>query len=891
MIMVDSAGKIVLVNSQVERLFGYDRTEILGQSIEILVPDAVREKHPEYRNSFFQKPTTRSMGAGRDLYGRTKDGQLVPVEIGLNPLAVGKEKFVLASVVDITERKRAEERLTLAIEASPSGMLMVDINGVILMVNAQVEGLFGYSRDELIGKKIEMLVPFKYKKAHPALRKEFFLHPEARAMGVGRDLYGTRKDQTEFPVEIGLNPISTESGPLVLASIVDITERRKAEDALLRSKEELEQRVEERTRELAAARDQAEEVSRLKSEFLANMSHEIRTPMNAVLGMCNILSKTSLDERQQQYADNIRDGANTLLTIINDILDFSKIEAGRMELESIDFDVVRIVESTCEMLATAARNKKLSLLAEIDENLPSQLRGDPERLRQVLINLISNAIKFSNQGNIIVKIRLEKIEDKTASLFFSVVDQGIGIESDQFDRLFKPFEQADGSINRRFGGTGLGLSICKRLVELMNGEIGVASTTLKGSEFWLKIPFELRSASKQPAVAESLRMARILIIEDDIYASQILSKYVTSWGMKSACAHTAKEAIAAMRKAYVEDQKFDIAIIDYMLPDKNGIEIANQIFSDPAIKDTKLILLTAFDAPGLGKQAIANGFKAYLTKPIRRSSLLDALASAWSLDQAIVSTQSLDGSAEAALRITERNELILVVEDYPINQQVAQLYLEQIGFSCHIASNGVEAVQSFAAHNYSLILMDCQMPDMDGYTATRKIRSQEEGSGKRIPIIALTAHAMSGDREKCLEAGMDDYLVKPIEPDHLQNMLQKWLPETLPSYIDLNKLKTKYHDAAEGLLSQFLQDGPPVLHLITSSLQKDDQLSFQQALHGLKGISTTICAKVVVQRCVLIENAFYDQQWSEIQSLVRVLETEMTATLEFISSRTVSDNG
>lgn len=785
----------------------------------------------------------------------------------------------------------SEDRLRLVIEASPSGMIMVGSAGEIVLVNSEIERLFGYNRTELLGQSIEILVPEAVRATHPANRISYFKKPATRSMGAGRDLYGRTKDGQLVPVEIGLNPLALGEETFVLASVVDITERRKAEMALLRSKEELERRVEERTKELAAARDQAEEVSRLKSEFLANMSHEIRTPMNAVLGMCNILSKTSLDERQQRYADNIRDGANTLLTIINDILDFSKIEAGRMKLESIDFDAVRVVESTCEMLATAARHNRLAILAEIDENIPSQLRGDPERLRQILINLISNAIKFSHQGNIIVKTKLESIENNNAILFFSVLDEGIGIKEEQLDRLFKPFEQADGSINRRFGGTGLGLSICKRLVDLMNGEIGVVSTTLKGSEFWLKIPFEFRSARKPPVVAESLRQARILIVKEDIYASQIVSKYVASWGMKSACVHTSKEAVAALRRAYIEDQKFDIAIIDYMLPDKNGIEIANQIFRDPAIKDTKLILLTAFDAPGLGKQAIANGFNAYLTKPIRRSSLLDALAGAWSQEQTIVSPQSLDGSADAALRITERAELILVVEDYPINQQVAQLYLEQIGFSCHIAGNGVEAIQSFATNNYSLILMDCQMPVMDGYTATQEIRNQEESSAKRIPIIALTAHAMSGDREKCLEAGMDDYLVKPIELDHLQNMLQKWLPETLPSYIDMNRLKSKYRDAAKPLLSQFLDDGPPVLQLITSCLQKDDQKGFQQAIHGLKGISTTICATVLVGRCVQIENAFYDQKWSEISELVRILESEMTATLEFISSRTVADNG
>jgi len=886
-ILVNSHGEIVLINSQIEKLFGYKRTELIGKAIEILVPDSVKQFHPTFRDEYLSNPSIRSMGAGRDLYGVKSNGTLIPVEIGLNPLESNGKKFVLASVVDITERKRSQERLKLAIEASPSGMLMVDANGNIVMVNAKIEDLFGYHREELIGFKIEKIIPDKYKKSHPAMREKFFQLPEARAMGVGRDLYGLNKNGKEFPVEVGLNPISTESGQIVLASVVDITERRKIEESMRLAKEDLEFRVEERTKELQVARDLAEEASRMKSEFLANMSHEIRTPMNAVIGMCTILGKTNLDERQKQYADNIRDGANTLLTIINDILDFSKIEAGHMEVEAIDFDAVRVVESTCEMLATAARNKKLVLLAEIDENIPSKLKGDPERLRQILINLISNAIKFSNRGNIVVRTGVERIENEKAHLYFSVQDQGIGIENEHIDRLFKPFEQADGSISRRFGGTGLGLSICKRLVELMNGEIGVTSEKQSGTKFWFKIPMEIRSINQQPFLTESLRSARVLIIEDDLYASQILSKYVTSWGIENTCVHLAKDAIAALRQAYVEDKKFDIAIVDYMLPDKNGIELAHQILSDPAIKETKLILLTAYDMPGLGKQAIANGFKAYLTKPIRRSSLLDALCSSWGFANHLASPQTFQVEIDSLQQPSERSELILVVEDYPINQQVAQLYLEQLGFGCHIANNGLEAVQALETQNYSLILMDCQMPDMDGYAATEKIRSdeKEKGSGVRIPIIALTAHAMGGDREKCLESGMDDYLVKPIEPEHLRSMLQKWLPETNLLYIDMVRIISRYGSASKILLDRFVQDAPPVLNLIRSSLLIDDRQGFGQALHGLKGISTTVCAKILVSRCVEIENATYDQKWADVNNLVLSLSSDLTATLDFIKAK------
>lgn len=789
-----------------------------------------------------------------------------------------------------TRQELSNEQLRKVIEASPNGIIMVNDRGEIVLVNLQIEKLFGYTRENLVGKPIEILVPDSAKAIHPKQRESFFTNPSTRSMGAGRDLFGLKSDGSLIPIEIGLNPLDMQGEKFVLASVVDITERRKAEQALIGAKEELETRVSERTKELKEAKDQAQEASRLKSEFLANMSHEIRTPMNAVIGMCNILSKTHLDSRQQQYTDNIRDGANTLLTIINDVLDFSKIEAGHMEIEAIDFDVVRLVESTCEMLAAAARHKKLSVLAEIDEDIPAQLRGDPERLRQILINLLSNAIKFSTHGNIVVKTRLEKVQGSNALVFFSVKDEGIGISKEQLDRLFKPFEQADGSISRRFGGTGLGLSICKRLVQLMNGNIGVNSTSQKGSEFWIQVPFEIRSASNKPFLPDSLRSARVLIVEDDPYASQILSKYISSWGIQNSCAHTAKDAVTAMRQAYVEGKKFDIVVVDYMLPDKNGIELAHQIFNDPAIKDANLILLTAFDTPGLGKQAIANGFKAYLTKPVRRSSLLDALSASWGFEHPIISPQSIDGTAEAQSRLPDRTELILVVEDYPINQQVAELYLEQLGFKCHIANNGIEALHAIKNYDYALVLMDCQMPDMDGYVASTKIREQEEKANlkKRIPIIALTAHAMGGDREKCLNAGMDDYLVKPIELEHLQTMLQKWLPETTPLYIDVVRINSKYGKAAQTLLERYLKDAPPVLKEILDSFQVDDRLTFQRSLHGLKGISTTVCAKVLVDRCVQIENASYDQKWNEVREQVRKLETEMAETLAFIDSKNLN---
>jgi two-component system sensor histidine kinase/response regulator len=896
MLMVDQQGLIVLVNSQVERLFGYSREELLGQPIEILVPQSARAHHPAHRKGFFDAPSVRSMGSGRDLFGVRKDGVQIPVEIGLNPLISDEQQFVLASVVDITERKRAEERLRLVVEASPSGMIMMDGDGRIVLVNAQVEKLFGYDRHELIGQKMEMLVPERYRAHHPGHRATFHANPVARAMGMGRDLFALTKSGAEVPVEIGLNPIAMESGQFVLASVVDITERRRAEQALLNNKAELEERVAERTKELAEARDQAQSASRHKSEFVANMSHEIRTPMNAIVGMCNVLLKTNLDSRQVRYALNVRDGANALLTVINDILDFSKMEAGRLELEVVDFDLVKAVESTCELLATVARAKKLSLMSYIDAEVSHQFRGDPERLRQILINLCSNAIKFTSRGEIVIRAEADSIEGNIVNVRFSVIDQGIGLKPEERDRLFQPFVQADGSISRRFGGTGLGLSICKRLVTLMNGQIGVDSEPGKGSTFWCVVPLERRSQPSPFDLRKELQNVRVLIIDDDTHAQQILHTYVLSWGMRNGLALSSKDALRTLRQAYVDGDPYKIVVIDYLLPEQNGIELAKQILDDPALARIKLILLTAFDTHGLGKEAISSGFSAYLTKPVRKSQLFDCLLGIVNGDEKLIASSAVDSRVSTGAA-QSRSELILIAEDYPVNQQVAQLYLDELGFASHIVSNGQEAVDLITNTSFALILMDCQMPEMDGFAATRAIRHLEMRTGLHVPIIAMTAHAMAGDREECLAAGMDDYISKPVDPDELRRLLEKWLPngaagkdatslssgeQTASQTLNMNKLKERYGDKATVLLQLFAADAGMLMYKIVDACADSDWQQLRVSAHGMLGMAGSINAERLYDICrqlatVTEESADADKLVSEcrieLEHLMTILKS------------------
>ncbi len=888
MIMVDRDGIIVMINAQVEGLFGYTRIELIGKSIEQLIPSRFSGEHPGHREVFFANPRARSMGVGRDLYGLKKDETEIPVEIGLNPISTAAGQFVLASVVDITERKRAEEQFRLVVEAAPSAMIMVNEEGNIVLVNAQVEKLFGYSRAELFGKRIELLVPVRFAHHHPEHRSSFFADPTVRAMGAGRDLYGLKKDGTEISVEIGLNPISTEAGSFVLASVVDITERRRAEQELLRTKEDLEIRVQERTKELVSlnqelgeARDQAQAASRLKSEFLANMSHEIRTPMNAIIGMCNILLRTELEDRQHHYAANIKDGANALLTVINDILDFSKIEAGKLELEIVEFNLVNIVEGACELLATPARAKQLSLMAYVDPSLPKQLIGDPERLRQVLLNLTSNAIKFSDHGEIVVRADFDSLQGDLALVRFSVIDNGIGLTSPEQQRLFQPFVQTDGSISRKFGGTGLGLSISKRLVELMNGSIGVDSSKGLGSTFWFTLPFERRQEQTVFHVQKEVANVPILIVDDEPHARAILHDYVISWGMQNGMASSAKEALRALRQAYVDGEPYKVAIIDFVMPEKNGLDLAKEILADLAIKETKLILLTAFDAPGLSMQAMDLGFKAYLTKPVRQSQMLECILSVLA-GTAAIGRSSIDARLASRELHPNRRELILIVEDYAINQQVAQLYLDELGFASHIVSNGLEAVEAIISNDYGLVLMDCHMPEMDGFSATAAIRRSESVSGKHLPIVAMTANAMGGDRERCLSVGMDDYVSKPVDPAALRKVLERWLPqedskpEEAETSIDFAFTLAKYGETAYQLCRMFLEKAPPEIATLKSALLSKDTDKTYQIAHGLKGVTSTVGARKMSNICTDMELAVKAGNWVLQEELITLLENELT---------------
>ena len=828
---------------------------------------ALLQQMEDEENGLLAQRNTAVLASSRDIVIFTSGF------LGLVIVSIGASFWLLMREV---EARRAAEELfrLLTSNVVDFAIIMLNPSGNIVRWNAGAERIKGFSADEVIGKHYtQFYIQADADVGKPRNELEIAKR-DGKFEGLGWQL---RKDGTRFYANVVITALRDESGALRgFAKITrDITERQQASEALFRSAGELSALNEK----LAAARDIAEDASRFKSEFVANMSHEIRTPMNGIIGLCSVLLKSGLNDTQASYAVGIREAGSSLLSVINDILDFSKIEAGRLDLSTGEFDPIRVVESACEIVAAQARAKQLSIMSFVEPAVPPRLRGDSDRLRQVLLNLISNAVKFCDQGEIVVRASLESTAELRCTVKFSVVDKGIGLTEEQQNRLFNPFTQADGSISRKYGGTGLGLSISKRLVELMGGTIGVESIHGVGSNFWFTVPLEVRSEAKAVNIKDELAGVRVLIVDDEAGARQILQNYVGSWGMQNTVATTADEGLQMLRKAASENDPYAVALIDLVMPAKNGIAMADEILKDESLKQTKLILLTAYDSAGAGKQAIELGFKAYITKPVRQSTLMDCLVGVV-YDKPIFVDRPAEGKTPRPTSGISQG--ILIVEDNATNQQVAQLYLEELGLPCHVVSNGDEAVAAVRKRTYDLVLMDCQMPIMDGLQASSVIRKEEAHTGKHVPIVAMTAHAMRGDREKCIAAGMDDYLTKPLDFQELHLCLKKWLPAPSAA-IDMDQLELRYGGKGQRLIEMYLTEAPRQIGEIQDAVERKSAIDLQRTAHALKGVSATVCARSIWETCRDIETIADGADWDRITVLTRGLNRQFAALQEFVS--------
>ena len=808
-IIMDRDGKVMEWNKQAETSFGWTRQEALGQLLsQLIVPPQHREAHQLGLQRYLADGVGPVLNTRIEITALRKNGEEFPVELAITPVRVGNVVSFSAFLRDITDRMRtdemlreSEERFRLTLDIATDGFWDWNLLTMQAFYSPCWVRLLGLEGQDI---PLNNMADWKGR-----------IHPEDRPLAeqtlldhlAGKAVTFTSEHRIRhcsgawlwFAMRGQITHRDEQGHPLrMMGTMIDITARKESEGAIAAYAKDLEQI----NHALDLAVIQAEAATVAKSAFLATMSHEIRTPMNGVIGMTGLLLDTDLTPEQQEFAETVRSCGEHLLTVINDILDFSKIEAGKLTLEVIEFDVRTMVAETLELVAERAFDKGLNLACLVHADVPAALRGDPGRLRQILLNLVSNAIKFTAQGEVVVSVTLAHQSEIEATVRVAVQDTGIGLSPDAQEHLFQPFSQADSSTTRQYGGTGLGLAICKQLTERMGGQIGVESQPGTGSTFWFTVQLgqpPQATALMETMVSQDLRGRQLCIVDDHPTNRRILEHYAGRWGVRCLSAEDGTQALACLREAAARGQACDFAILDMQMPGMDGLEVARAIKADPVLAPIRLILLTSQGQRGDAAAAQAAGYVAYLTKPIRESLLhacllavaippapIPARAGASTGRPALVTRHSL---AEATARASIK---ILVAEDNVINQKVAVRLLEKLGYRVDLVANGLEALEALSRIPYAAVLMDCQMPEMDGFHATREIRRREaSGMGpeatdsgttrlaplapRHLPIIAMTANALQEDRDRCFAAGMDDYVSKPVQSAMLAVVLARWV--------------------------------------------------------------------------------------------------------------------
>jgi PAS domain S-box-containing protein len=795
--------------------------------------------------------------------------------------------------------------LDSVIKSIADPLIVTDINGKIKTVNKAALATLGYQEQEMTGSNIDKLCTYSDAEGFAF---EFFdkLKEEGR---IGSYESACRaKSGIDIPAILSGAALKDKNGVITDIVIVakDITERKKAEEALI------------------LARHSAEEASKLKSEFLANMSHEIRTPMNAIIGLTTLVLDTKLNKEQEDYLRTVQYSSYSLLSIINDILDFSKIEAGKLSIDTIDFNLRLAIEGVCDTLAHQASEKNLELAYLIHHDVPSLLRGDPARLRQVLLNLSSNAIKFTKKGEVVIRAELLEETDKTATMIFSVTDTGEGIPKKKLGSIFDKFVQADGSTTRTHGGTGLGLSISKSLVSLMGGKIGVESTMGKGSRFWFSLAYDKQKGVEiMPAMEplSDLKNLRVLVADDNTTNRTILVKILESFGFRANAVASGPEAIKTLKKAADEHDPFKVVLLDMMMPGMDGEHTTIIIKNTPEIKDTAIIILTSLGHRGDVVHLRSVGCDGYLIKPVKQSILLDTITTI--INARIQGIEIEHPEVVTHHSIVDKkihNIHILLVEDNPVNQKMATTMLRKAGYTVETADNGRVAVKLLSQRTFDVVFMDIQMPEMDGYEATGAIRAME-GKDKHTTIIAMTAHALEGDRERCIEAGMDDYMSKPINPQELFQKIRKWtkskieepvseekpvkapahyleskeaaLPESVQHegekepVIDMESALIRFgNDRAffREMVEEFLNYVPGQIQKLEANARSGNAEAAQKDAHGIKGAAGNLSANRLFNIALKIENLGREGNISAMLPLIEDLTSALGSLKVFINT-------